>query len=163
MRVSSRPVHRPRGRLRGTISHDLDALRALYAEADGYLEGWTCAASADCCHFARTGREPYLWPNEWALLEQAMRARGVPRGSLPVLDERRCPLLSRDGRCTVYADRPFGCRTFFCARGEGPTRKHPRAELADVGKRVAALARDADPGCDGPRQLSRLLEGRSKR
>ena len=104
-----------------------------------------------------------MWPNEWALLEQALRARSAPRAALPVLEERRCPLLGRDQRCIVYAQRPLGCRTFFCARAEGPTRKLPRAELADVGRRVAQLARDADPACDGPRPLTRLLDSRSKR
>lgn len=155
-----------------TARHDLDALRSLYAEADAALAGWTCEASTDCCHFGRTGREPYLWPNEWALLDRAIAARGgvkaiaaaTRRGSLPVVDdEGRCPLLGADARCTVYADRPFGCRTFFCDRAEGPTRRPPRAELADVGRRVAALARAVEPGCDGPRQLRRLVGQRGSR
>jgi Fe-S-cluster containining protein len=160
-------------------THDLAALRALYAEADRALDGWTCDLSSDCCHFARTGREPYLWPNEWALLQRAFRSRGLrfaspparqsrvgpprrgtKRGSLPVLDERRCPLLGRDGRCTVYDDRPFGCRTFFCERGVGPTRKPPRDVLSDIGRRIAALAEKTDPEGDGPRPLSSLLERR---
>jgi Fe-S-cluster containining protein len=148
----------------GPRIHDLDALRELYAEADGALEGWSCEASTDCCHFGRTGREPYLWPNEWALLEHALRGRQPPRASLPLVDdERRCPLLGRDGRCSAYAARPFGCRTFFCERAQGPTRRTPRGALADLGKRIAGHALEADPSCDGPRALTRLLESRWKR
>jgi uncharacterized protein len=141
--------------------HDLDALRALYAEVEAALTGWTCESSTDCCHFGRTGREPYLWPNEWALLERALRGRPLPRSaraSLPIADERRCPLLSAEGRCLAYDARPFGCRTFFCDRAVGPTRKPPRADLADIGRRVADLARRAEPACDGPRPLTRLVE-----
>ena len=63
-------------------AHDLDALRALYAEVESALAGWSCDASTDCCHFGRTGREPYLWPNEWALLERALRGRPLPRAAL---------------------------------------------------------------------------------
>ena len=32
-----------------------------------------------------------------------------------------CPFLDGAGkRCTVYEDRPLGCRTFFCHRMTGP-------------------------------------------
>jgi hypothetical protein len=143
-------------------------IEALYAKTDELLDGWTCDQSADCCHFERTGREPYLWPAEWAALEKAIARRGTRRGSLPVLDERRCPLLGRDGRCTVYEARPFGCRTFFCARGVGPTRRRPRDELARIGREIASLDAGSHPdfagkpanGPDWPRPLSRLLAGR---
>ncbi len=143
------------------MAHDLDALRALYREADEALGGWTCDASADCCHFARTGREPYLWPNEWVLLEKAVAARGPRRGPvLAVFDDRRCPLLDDQGHCSVYEARPLGCRTFFCERGVGPARKPPRAELAAIGRRIADLAQRDQPGCDGPRTLTSLLRSR---
>jgi Fe-S-cluster containining protein len=118
-----------------------DELRAIYAAADTLLEGWGCDRSTDCCHFARTGREPQLWPNEWALLERALRARPAPkRRGLPMIDEGRCPLLGDDGKCVAYAARPFGCRTFFCDRATGPTRRPPRSELAELGRKIAALA-----------------------
>ncbi len=163
------------GRIRGLVRHDLDALRALYAEADKLLDGWTCETSNDCCHFGRTGREPFLWPNEFLLLERALPApEPTPttrRGRLRVLnngggegkDEDRCPVLTKDGRCGAYAERPFGCRTFYCERASGPTRKLPRAELADIGRRIADLARAGDPSTDGPRLLLGLLESRPKR
>jgi uncharacterized protein len=135
--------------------HDLTALRALYAEVDRTLSGWVCEGSADCCRFGETGREPYLWPNEWALLRRALAGRGgAPRRSLALAGD--CPLLGRDGRCVAYADRPFGCRTYFCDRAEGPDRRPPRAALAEIGRRVAALSERAEPGA-GPRKLTRLL------
>jgi Fe-S-cluster containining protein len=147
--------------------HDLARLRALYEEADRLLDGWTCDRTAECCHFGRTGREPYLWSNEWALAERAIAARGGGgggrRGLRVVPDEdRTCQLLGRDGRCTIYEARPFGCRTFFCERGVGPGSKLPRAELMEIGRKIADLARREDPLVDGPRPLRRLLQTRGK-
>jgi len=132
-----------------------EAVLALYAEADRLLAGWTCDTSTDCCRFAVTGREPQLWPNEWRVLEKAIASRGVPARKLRVVEDAdaTCPLLDR-GRCTVYAARPFGCRTYFCERAVGPERKLPRAALADIGRRIAAAARAADPRCDGPRRVT---------
>src|SRR3990172_9533815 len=100
------PPRDPRaGVLLGRRTHDLAALEAIYAEVDRALAGWGCDRSADCCRFARTGREPHVWENEWALVERAVRARGVRCGPLPVraADGDACPLLAPDGRCAVYA------------------------------------------------------------
>src|SRR5262245_41968952 len=130
---------------------DLDALRAIYDDADRLLEGWSCAASADCCRFGETGREPYLWPNERALVSRALARRGAPRRPLRVIGD--CPLLDREGRCSIYEARPFGCRTFFCARATGPARRPPRAALAELGRRIAALAEAGAPG-SRPRTLT---------
>jgi Fe-S-cluster containining protein len=33
--------------------------------------------------------------------------------------ETRCPLLGANGRCTVYASRPYNCRRFACLRAPG--------------------------------------------
>ena len=139
------------------IPGDDTTLLALYAEADRLLEGWTCDRSGDCCRFDVIGREPYLWPNEWRVLERAIAARGGSRRALRVLpDGRTCPLYDGGG-CTVYAARPFGCRTYFCDRAVGPSRRVARAALADVGRRVAAAAEAEDPRCDGPRALTSWL------
>jgi hypothetical protein len=161
---------------------NLDALRAVYADVDRAMSGWSCDRSTDCCHFDRTGREPQLWPNEWALLSAALRARPAPvprpeaardvpgraagsrgRGArrLPVLVERRCPLLGDDDRCVAYAARPFGCRTYYCERAVGPSRRPPRVELAALGRRIASLA-EAD-GQGGPRALTAWLAAATKR
>src|SRR5262249_365210 len=140
--------------------HDLNALAAVYREVDALLDGWSCELSTDCCHFGRTGREPQLWPNEWAMLERALRARPVARTRrLPVVDEGRCPLLDDRGRCAAYSERPFGCRTYFCARAVGPARRPPRVELGALARRVVALAEAADP-LARPRSLTRWLDGR---
>jgi uncharacterized protein len=145
----------------------LESLRALYAEVDALLAGWTCDASTDCCRFGVTGREPYPTAVELAELERAVRARGgLPkRRSLPTVgargeDERRCALLSDAGKCNVYASRPFGCRTFFCDRAEGPAgepaRAAPKQEIARVGRAIADLSARFDPANPGPRPLSRV-------
>jgi Fe-S-cluster containining protein len=138
----------------GLAGAGLEELRAVYAEVDALLVGWTCDASTDCCRFGVTGREPYPTAVELAELERAVRARGgLPkRRSLPTVggggaggsrggkggadggggrkgggDERRCALLSDGGKCLVYASRPFGCRTFFCDRARGPAGEPARA------------------------------------
>jgi Fe-S-cluster containining protein len=153
----------------------LDSLRALYAEVDALLDGWTCDASTECCRFGVTGREPYPTAVEVAELERAVRARGgLPkRRSLPVVrarggadsdeDERRCALLSDEGKCLVYASRPFGCRTFFCERASGPAgeaaRSGPRSEVARIGRAIADVAARFDPADPGPRPLSKVTAG----
>lgn len=142
----------------------LAELRALYARVDQALAGWACDASTDCCRFGVTGREPYPTAVELAELERAVRARGgLPkRRALPLAsprDERRCALLGDDGRCLVYASRPFGCRTFFCERGRGPVGEPatslPRELIGEMARDVAALSARFAPADPGPRPLSR--------
>ena len=135
-------------------------LLALYAEVDRLLAGYSCVASADCCHFARTGREPYPTAVELAELAHAVAASPPPRSKKRVLPQidRRCALLSPEGKCRVYAARPFGCRTFFCERVEGPDDgRLPRAALQALGRRIADLSARAFPRDPGPRPLSRVL------
>lgn len=154
----------------------LENLRGVYVEVDRLLEGWTCDSSTDCCRFGVTGREPYPTSVEIAELERAVRARGgLPkRRSLPVIrvgtrgeDERRCTLLSDEGKCLVYASRPFGCRTFFCERASGPAgepaRSGPKSEIARLGRAVADLAALFDPADPGPRPLSKVTAGWGER
>lgn len=137
-------------------------LRRLYAVIDGALAGIGCEKSTDCCRFGVTGREPYPTAVELAELERAVRARGgLPkRRTLPLAAERRCDLLGDDGRCLVYAARPFGCRTFFCDRAEGaqgePLRSVlPKDVISEVGRDIAALSARFRPSDPGPRPLSR--------
>jgi Fe-S-cluster containining protein len=160
----------------GRASFKSDGARAelleLYAEADRLLASHSCASSTDCCHFGRTGREPYPTAVEVAEVELAVgRAGGasaLPKSSktrnrlpiLPVLpEERRCPLLASDGRCRIYESRPFGCRTFFCDRAvSSDGRKMPRDSLQDVGRRIAALSARAFARDPGPRTLESAVE-----
>jgi Fe-S-cluster containining protein len=152
-------------RARREGEEELAALRAIYAEVDALVAGWTCATSTDCCRFGVTGREPYPTAVELAELARAVRARGgLPkRRSLPLAEERRCALLSDEGRCVVYASRPFGCRTFFCDRAEGPSgenvRALPRDEIARLGRSIADLSARFTPSDPGPRPISRATAG----
>jgi hypothetical protein len=146
--------------------HALDALKALYAEADALYAGWSCPVSSECCHFGITGREPYVTSIEWLAIERAVARRGgalsPKRRALPIAGdaerERICPLLDRGGRCSIYGDRPLGCRTFYCERataGEVP----PRDALRDLVQRLRTLAAEHTPDGDRARPLSRALRG----
>jgi uncharacterized protein len=145
----------------------------LYGEADALVEGASCtctsavdAAGAFCCHFANIGREPYVTEIELRLVARAVAAKGglrvgvarEPRRRLSLAkDPRTCPLLSQEGRCTIYASRPLGCRTFFC-EGHGPPKKEAtRKRLLDVARRVADLSARVFPRGEGPRPLGRAL------
>jgi Fe-S-cluster containining protein len=118
-----------------------EALRALYAEADGLFSGWSCPAEARCCQFGVTGREPQCWPIEWRLLARAVRARPGRRGGGEPGD---CPAFDPSTRrCRTYDARPFGCRTHFCDLAE-PAAKNPRAEIRALARRLADIAEKAD-------------------
>lgn len=143
----------------------LAELRALYAEADALHSTTTCPASTECCRFGVTGREPYLTSIELLAIQRAVAAGGGPlsrkRRALPLAgksteSERTCPLLSENGRCSIYANRPFGCRTFFCSRATrlGPA---PRAEEKALVLRLRALAERHVPGGDAPRPLTNAV------
>jgi Fe-S-cluster containining protein len=82
-----------------------------------------------------------------------MRASPLPkRRQLALAGE--CPLLE-DGRCRIYASRPFGCRTFFCDNVEG---KLPaRARVQELSRRVADLSARYAPRDPGARPLTRAL------
>ena len=78
-----------------------------------------CLRKTECCHFKLTGRTPYLTKGEAVVAAKALRATG--RKSLPENDDGSCPMLQQDtGNCLIYEDRPFGCRTHFCAAAGGP-------------------------------------------
>jgi Fe-S-cluster containining protein len=139
-------------------------LAALYREVDAGNAGSSCSASTECCRFGVNGREPYVTSVEAAAIERAVARRGGPlperRRSLPLTtdpdSERMCPLLDRDGRCSVYASRPLGCRTYFCSRA---TRGAPvdRRALRDQVARLKDIAARHAPGGDAARPLSRVF------
>jgi Fe-S-cluster containining protein len=154
------------------------SLLALYAEVDSLLAPFSCDGTTECCRFGITGREPYPTAVEIALVKHAIARAGItlstpPRNkrALPVLggassasprrdaeagSERACPLLSAEGRCRVYAARPFGCRTFFCDRVEGPG-KLPRREIQRISRAIADLSARFAPQDPLPRPLTRAL------
>jgi Fe-S-cluster containining protein len=145
--------------------HPLRAeLLALYAEIDVLLAPYSCDSSTECCQFGVTGREPYPTAIEIAEVERAIAAiGGLPKKdkrSLPVADDtRRCPLLTNDGKCRIYSARPFGCRTFFCERVRGPTRKLPRDDIQRIARKIADLSARFAPRDPLPRPLTRALSG----
>lgn len=157
---------RPQGPKSSAAERDaLARLRALYAEVDALFAGVSCPASTDCCRFGVTGREPYPTAIEAELLRVAVRARGgIPRArSLPVADERRCPLLSDAGRCLVYDARPFGCRTFFCERADDGARAVSRRRVLEIASRIAALSESFAPRDPKARPLSGALSAELRR
>ena len=118
----------------------------ILQQADTALEGWTCPASTECCRFSVTGREPWLTEAEWRLLETDIARQGRRLPATPA--DGTCPFLTSEGRCSVYAARPLGCRTFFCDRASGPT-SYPRREVSRLPRELDALSRPAEPGDDG--------------
>lgn len=105
----------------------LDKVRGVYdALANRSLER-QCTGRAECCRFRLTGRTPFLTRGEALVAMQGSRAAG--RRKLPLPADGSCPMLGTDGRCTVYASRPFACRTHFCEPAGGPW---PRRDVRDL-------------------------------
>jgi len=122
--------------------------RALYRLADAAYGPFSCPASAECCQLTKVKRQPWLWLGEWLVLEERLRSEGR---RVEARADGACPLLGADGRCTVYADRPFGCRTYFCHRVTGPAHE-PSAQVNALQERLGRLSRDVDPSAE-PRAL----------
>jgi uncharacterized protein len=138
-------------------------LSSLYAEVDARYVDARCPASTECCRFGITGREPQVTSIELAALRAAIARRGGPlresRRALPLTparDEGACPLLDHSGRCAVYAARPLGCRTFYCARADVPS-PPSRAELRGYVRRLQELAARHSRDGDRPRALRSAL------
>ena len=110
-------------------------VRQIYAElAERPIER-SCSRVQECCQFKLTGRTPYLTKGEALVAAKALRGSG--RKQLPEDSDGTCPLLHRQtGNCLIYQDRPFGCRTHFCAAAGGP---YPRREVADLIQRLERI------------------------
>jgi Fe-S-cluster containining protein len=156
-----------RGRASDGEAALLDELFALYRQVDLSQEGASCPASTECCRFGLTGREPYVTSVEVAALRRALARRGGPlsakRRALPLAtgrgakkDERICAFLDAAGRCSVYESRPFGCRTFHCARAT-LTVTPSGAERRQLVNRLRDIASRHEPGGDAPRPLSKVF------
>ena len=132
--------------------HDLletatEDVRQVYAELAARPSERQCLRRSECCQFKLTGLIPYLTKGEALLAARAWRATG--RKILPNDTDGACPLLDRtSGKCLIYADRPFACRTHFCLAAGGPL---ARGEVLDLIRRLETL--DARLGGDGPRTL----------
>lgn len=146
------------------ITDAIAAVRALYTnyEASPPPER-SCIGRADCCHFQRTGRTPYLTLGEALVVLKAWRATG--RGEVPPLGaDGACPFLS-SGRCRIHPDRPFGCRTHFCAPAGGPiSRTEARPWIQQLEAVDHSLG--GEGGVNLPAALalaSSLLDGKSRK
>lgn len=132
---------------REELQHALGEVRAVYAELAKRPVARTCIARTECCQFHLTGLTPQLTQGEALVAAKGFRATG--RKELPEVDDGACPLLKREtGRCLIYADRPFGCRTHFCAAAGGP---YARKEVLDLIRRLEDV--DRKLGGDGPRKI----------
>ncbi len=127
-------------------------VRQIYAELASRPIERNCIRLNECCHFKLTGRMPYLTKGEALVAAKALRASG--RKQLPENTPGTCPLLNRaTGHCVIYHDRPFGCRTHFCAAAGGP---YARREVADLIQRLEKV--DADLGGNGASALPHAIE-----
>ena len=137
----------PRPSSRPALKAALEEVRAIYAELDRRPLERQCQSTAQCCHFRLTGRTPQLTLGEALCAAQGVRASG--RKALKPHPDGACPLLGKDSRCTIYAHRPFGCRTHFCQPAGG---MYPRKHIADLIHRLESL--DEQLGGDGSRDLA---------
>ena len=113
------------------VNFATDKVREIYRELGARPVERNCTRLKTCCHFKLTGRTPYLTKGEAVLAAKALRATG--RRRLPDNPDGACPLLHADGDCLIYSDRPFGCRTHFCAAAGGP---YSRGEVLDLIRRL---------------------------
>jgi uncharacterized protein len=129
----------------------LAAVREVYADLTRRPIERNCVRLGECCHFKLTGRTPYLTKGEALVAAQALRATG--RKSLPENPTGACPMLHpATGTCLIYNDRPFGCRTHFCAAAGGP---FVRSEVIDLIRRLEQI--DAELGGIGPRTVQNAV------
>ena len=132
-------------------------LAAFYERVDRAQPNFTCPRRSQCCQLKETGRQPYLWELEWAAVAKAVADRG---GRLPPeREDGGCRFLDGEGKgCTIYAARPFGCRTFGCELSSGHGRVE-RERIRDLTKELTGMAEKFDPEDGGPRPFLRFFEG----
>ena len=129
----------------------ISSVKQIYAElAERPIER-SCMRVNECCQFRLTGRTPYLTRGEALVAAKGLRASG--RKELPIATGGSCPLLNQAaGKCLIYNDRPFGCRTHFCGAAGGP---YARREVADLIQRLETI--DAELGGHGASALPHAL------
>ena len=126
-------------------------VRQIYVDLARRPIDRNCTRQTECCHFKLTGRTPNLTKGEAIVAAQAFRATG--RKSLPQNLDGSCPMLdSANGDCLIYNDRPFGCRTHFCAAAGGVIARH---EVIDLIRRLEKI--DNAVGGDGPHTLQQAV------
>ena len=137
---------------RFTVEEALAEVRAVYSALAEQPVERQCVRRTECCQFQLTGRTPYLTKGEALLAAKALRATG--RKKLPTPEHDGCPLLDgKTGRCLIYENRPFGCRTHFCREAGGP---YARGEVRDLIRQLEAI--DAKLAGNGAMALPVALE-----
>jgi len=137
----------PTNPLADTQGAALAEVRAVYAELARRPVERRCTLLTQCCQFKITGATPYLTKGEALMAARGVRAAG--RKALPERTDGACPLLHPyTGRCMIYAERPLGCRTHFCAAAGG---QYARGEVIDLIRRLEKV--DALLNGNGPRML----------
>ncbi len=121
-------------------------MRAVYDELARRPVERACTRITECCQFKLTGRTPQLTKGEAILAARALRASG--RKAMAEREDGACPMLRENGACMIYQDRPFGCRTHFCAAAGGA---YARGEVVDLIRRLEAA--DAKLEGAGPRAI----------
>jgi Fe-S-cluster containining protein len=134
--------------LSGKLQIALAEVRQVYVDLAQRPIERNCMRRTECCHFKLTGRTPYLTKGEAIVAANALRATG--RKSLPENADGSCPMLQREtGNCLIYEDRPFGCRTHFCAAAGGPI---ARSVVIDLIRRLEDVARHLNGNGSRPLQ-----------
>jgi uncharacterized protein len=137
------------------LPHKLQAalgeVRQVYVDLAQRPIERNCTRRTECCHFKLTGRTPYLTKGEAIVAARALRATG--RKLMPENPDGACPMLQNGtGQCLIYEDRPFGCRTHFCAAAGGPI---ARREVLDLVRRLEDV--DLKLNGNGPRTLQNAV------
>jgi Fe-S-cluster containining protein len=129
----------------------LEEVRAIYRELQSRPLERACTRIGECCHFKLTGRTPQVTRGEALLAAKALRASG--RKAMPERNDGACPMLRENGLCLIYQDRPFGCRTHFCAAAGGA---YSRGEVIDLIRRLEVI--DVRLGGTGPRAFPGAIQ-----
>jgi len=118
----------------------IEDVRKVYTDLAARPIERNCTLQTECCQFKLTGIVPFLTKGEALVAAKALRAAG--RTKLPERTDGACPMLHpQTGRCIIYKDRPFACRTHFCSGAGGP---YARAEVIDLIRRLEKI--DAELG-----------------
>lgn len=98
-------------------------IKAVAIERDDEESTVPCGSCADCCIFL----SPILTPEEFMSGKYVYTLLTTPDPSLPSIgiprDENGCYYL-KEGKCSIYDDRPKACRQFDCRRNHYPPFKN---------------------------------------
>lgn len=115
-----------------------DRVLAVYAAVDAAIAAAAprCEASGRCCRFEEYGHTLFLSHFEAEILLESAKAYTKP------VRADRCPF-QVDNLCTARAERPLGCRIYFC----DPNFQHRQQEITEAA--IAELKRIADDAGTG--------------